>query len=48
MKVKLCFNKKVGIGIQAVNLTPRGTKVLYYYVEGLEHIDHQRKGKVLS
>ena len=31
MKVQLCFNDKVGKGIQANDFIPKGTKVLYYY-----------------
>ena len=46
MKVKLCFNEKVGIGIQAVYFIPRGTKVLYYYGEVWNTQTTKEKGQI--
>ena len=46
MKVKLCFNEKVGIGIQASDFIPKGTKILYYYGDVWNTKTAKQKGQL--
>ena len=31
MLVRICYNRRLGLGVEAVTMIPQGTQVLYYY-----------------
>ena len=30
MRVRICYNRKVGLGLEAITMIPKGTKIAYY------------------
>ena len=45
MLVRLCYNRRVGLGVEAVTRIPQGTRVLFYYGNLWSTIDAHNHGQ---